>query len=67
MSDDLRDAYASIYKTTQVDEDMGIISIPATCAAIDTAAKVGGAGEGCRACYCRKAGGAALAQKKCAW
>ena len=44
MSDDLRDAYASIYKKPQqVDEDMGIISIPATLAAIGTAAKAGGA------------------------
>ena len=40
MSDDLRDAYASIYnKPEEVDEDFGIISIPATRAAIGTAAK----------------------------
>ena len=62
MSDDLRDAYASIYKKPQqVDEDMGIISIPATLAAIGTAAKLGGACATKGGCYCRKAGGAALA------
>lgn len=67
MSDDLRDAYASIYKKPQqVDEDMGIISIPATLAAIGTAAKAGGAAlaaKGAAAATAAKAGGAALAAK----
>ena len=67
MSDDLRDAYASIYKKPQqVDEDMGIISIPATLAAIGTAAKAGGAAlaaKGAAAAGAAKAGGAALAAK----
>jgi len=67
MSDDLRDAYASIYeKPQQVDEDMGIISIPATLAAIGTAAKAGGAAlaaKGAAAAGAAKAGGAALAAK----
>lgn len=67
MSDDLKDAYASIYKKPQqVDEDMGIISIPATLAAIGTAAKAGGAAlaaKGAAAAGAAKAGGAALAAK----
>ena len=67
MSDDLRDAYASIYKKPQqVDEDFGIVSIPATLAAIGTAAKAGGAAlaaKGAAAAGAAKAGGAALAAK----
>ena len=67
MSDDLRDAYASIYKKPQqVDEDFGIVSIPATLAAIGTAAKAGGAAlaaKGAAAATAAKAGGAALAAK----
>lgn len=67
MSDDLRDAYASIYKKPQqVDEDFGVVSIPATLAAIGTAAKAGGAAlaaKGAAAAGAAKAGGAALAAK----
>ena len=67
MSDDLRDAYAAIYKKPQqVDQDFGVVSIPATLAAIGTAAKAGGAAlaaKGAAAAGAAKAGGAALAAK----
>ena len=67
MSDDLRDAYASIYnKPEEVKEDFGIISIPAALTAAATAAKAGGAAlaaKGAAAATAAKAGAAAMAAK----
>ena len=67
MSDDLRDAYASIYnKPEKVKEDFGIISIPAALTAAATAAKAGGAAlaaKGAAAATAAKAGAAAMAAK----
>ena len=63
MSDDLRDAYASIYnKPEEVKEDFGIVSIPAALAAM----KAGGAAlaaKGAAAATAAKAGAAAMAAK----
>ena len=63
MSDDLKDAYASIYnKPEEVKEDFGIVSIPAALAAM----KAGGAAlaaKGAAAATAAKAGAAAMAAK----
>lgn len=63
MSDDLRDAYASIYnKPEEVKEDFGIVSIPAALAAM----KAGGAAlaaKGAAAATAAKAGAATMAAK----
>ena len=63
MSDDLKDAYASIYnKPEEVKEDFGIVSIPAALAAM----KAGGAAlaaKGAAAATAAKAGATTMAAK----